>query len=88
MLESMIDGFRGLGVGYAAGLDDVGNCRRALLTFNRSDLVQVANYLLGAGEGFHKNVRKMTLVNIILDKMGLAEPHAAGVFHLGNASST
>ncbi len=87
MATQVLDSLRGLG--------DVGACRRSLMKFSRRFFVLLANHLdgtnasdLGAGDGFHTHVRKMTIVNFSLDKAPLARRRSEGVFPLGNASST
>ncbi len=58
------------------------------MRYRKGFLVRIANYLRGAGNGFHKHVRKLTLVNYILDTAGLAVRLSEGVLQLGNPSST
>ena len=59
----------------------------SLMKFSRCTLVNLANHL-GAGDVFHKRVRKRTIVQFIIRSVPSDRDQSEGVFQLGTASST
>ena len=71
-----------------SGCVDAGVFLQGLLGAPRAGLV-ILVIALGAGDRFHKRVRKRTIVSFIMDRTVLADGgHRKGVFQIGNASST